>query len=463
MDSCGSDGYGRILRPGRPAGPVSGSCCTWGIRAKRGDDDGWTAEGAGHGEGSRNPSGRTAALIKRPRPAKKPSPPQSLGQRRARDQFPDSRQYRRTYPRPTAPNGASITHSDSRVRRLQASSSDMNAPLAPAASPLQPSDVPLSSLATPPAGGQSISLQAALYGAITSNPDLVTLRQGNALAASAEAVEVARHFPTALNPTLWIDYRPITLVPNGTFGATSPGGRASRHQLRLLSLRPELYLHFASSTVELGHQTTHRYHIAEAAFDQQKWVVVQAELTALVQTYRFYQTAAYRREKYRLSRELADFNDRLSDSLQKRMEANQVQAADVALARVESRATRQLVKAARQDYLTALDRLAQPDRNPRTGGSGRAAWRVYSATVYSSGRRAGHGPGGASEPPGHPRRQCSGRWYLFCRQTGERRPYPDTGHWSSIRDGRGGSAIYRACIDQPVADLEQRQTPGAPA
>ena len=45
-------------------------------------------------------------------------------------------------------------------------------------------------------------MQAALYGAITSNPDLVTLREGNALAASAEAVEVARNFPTTLNPTL---------------------------------------------------------------------------------------------------------------------------------------------------------------------------------------------------------------------------------------------------------------------
>ena len=54
-------------------------------------------------------------------------------------------------------------------------------------------------------GGQPIAMQAALYGAITSNPDLVTLREGNALAASAESVEVARHFPTTLNPTLLID------------------------------------------------------------------------------------------------------------------------------------------------------------------------------------------------------------------------------------------------------------------
>ncbi len=197
----------------------------------------------------------------------------------------------------------------------------------------------------------------------------MTLRQGNALAASAEAVEVARHFPTALNPTLWIDYRPITLVPNGTFGATSPGGRASGTNSGFYHYGQNYIYISLRQPVELGHQTTHRYHIAEAAFDQQKWVVVQAELTALVQTYRFYQTAAYRREKYRLSRELADFNDRLSDSLQKRMEANQVQAADVALARVESRATRQLVKAARQDYLTALTDLRNQIGIPEQAGA----------------------------------------------------------------------------------------------
>ena len=51
------------------------------------------------------------------------------------------------------------------------------------------------------------------------------------------------------------------------------------------------------------------------------------------------------------------------------MEANQVQAADVALARVESRATRQLVKAARQDYLTALTDLRNQIGIPEQAGA----------------------------------------------------------------------------------------------
>ena len=69
--------------------------------------------------------------------------------------------------------------------------------------------------------GNSISLQAALLGAVTSNPDLVALRNSNV--ASAEAVEVARRFPTTLNPTLWVDFRPITLIPPDTFGRCDAG------------------------------------------------------------------------------------------------------------------------------------------------------------------------------------------------------------------------------------------------
>ena len=56
---------------------------------------------------------------------------------------------------------------------------------------------------------QLLALEAALYGAVTSNPDLVTLRNSNI--ASPEAVEVARRFPTTLNPTLWVDFRPINV------------------------------------------------------------------------------------------------------------------------------------------------------------------------------------------------------------------------------------------------------------
>jgi cobalt-zinc-cadmium efflux system outer membrane protein len=267
---------------------------------------------------------------------------------------------------PTRPASASAARSwqgpattgrppDGGLRRVQANAGDMSLPLGPGAAPLAPTASNLSAIGASPLGGQSLSLQAALYGALTSNPDLVTLRQGNALAASAEAVEVARHFPTSLNPTIWLDYRPITLIPPSTFGSSSPGGGKTSGGNNGYYHNGQNYIYVSlRQPIELGHQTTHRYHIAKAAYSQQQWTVLQAELTTLVQTYRFFQTAAYRREKYRLAEQLADFNDRLLETLRRRLEANQVPAADVALARVESRGTRQQVKAARQDYLTAL-------------------------------------------------------------------------------------------------------------
>jgi cobalt-zinc-cadmium efflux system outer membrane protein len=96
---------------------------------------------------------------------------------------------------------------------------------------------------------------------------------------------------------------------------------------------------------------------------------MQAELLALVQTYRFFQTAAYRREKLQVADRLADFNDRLVKTLRQRLEANQALAADVALAEVENQATRQLVDAARQDYVNALTDLRNQMGVPETAGT----------------------------------------------------------------------------------------------
>ncbi len=202
-----------------------------------------------------------------------------------------------------------------------------------------------------PVNGPSITLAMALYTTLNCNHDLNILRLGNPATPSAESVEVARHFPVTLNPTLWMDYRPMILIPFEPFGG--PGVGATRtgpyyqwgQQYIYLSLR---------QPIELGHQTTHRYHIAQAAYDQRRWTVAQAELLALVQAYRFYQTAVYRRERFKIARQLSGFNEKILSSLQDRLEANLVPAAEVILARVESRASRQLAKAAQQDYNIAL-------------------------------------------------------------------------------------------------------------
>lgn len=242
---------------------------------------------------------------------------------------------------------------DATARRAQATAADLGAPIGPGADSTSTSALP---------GGQSLSLQQALNGALTSNPDLVALRTGNPALASAEAVEVARHFPVALNPTVFIDYRFLTLIPNGTFanstgtGTGTGTGTPTPHH-GFYGVGQNYILVALRQPVEFGHQTTHRHSIAKAAFKQVQWQVVQAELTALVQTYRFFQTAAYRREKLRVAGQLADFNEGLLKTLERRLDAGQAQPADIALARVEARATRQLARAARQDYLIALTDL----------------------------------------------------------------------------------------------------------
>ncbi len=242
--------------------------------------------------------------------------------------------------------------SDAPIRRVQAVPGDMSMPNVPGAvPPLPEAGLPASPTAVP--GGQSLSLEAALYGALTSNPDLVALRSTSV--ASPEAVEVARRFPATLNPTLWVDVRPFVYE-------RAPGRANPDH-------KDALYYFSWRQPIELGHQTTHRYAVARAAYTQQQWTVVQAELLALVQTYRFFQTAAYRREKLRVAQQLADFNDHLLRSLRRRLEANQVAAADVALAAVENRAARQQVKAAQQDYNTALTDLRNQIGIPATAGT----------------------------------------------------------------------------------------------
>jgi cobalt-zinc-cadmium efflux system outer membrane protein len=188
---------------------------------------------------------------------------------------------------------------DPAARRTQGTSNDLPAAIDPSAlPPLPPSIIPA---APANIGGQSLSMEAALYGTLTSNPDLIALRQGNV--ASAEAVEVARHFPTTLNPTLWVDIRPLVYerVPPTYLGN---GGRIPQK----LDQKDAVMYFSLRQPVELGHQTRYRHAIAKAAYDQQRWTVTQAELLALVQTYRSFQTSAYHREKLRVATELARFS-----------------------------------------------------------------------------------------------------------------------------------------------------------
>ena len=112
-----------------------------------------------------------------------------------------------------------------------------------------------------------------------------------------------------------------------------------------------------SQPIELPYRTNLRAGIAQASYDQTRFTVLQAELTALVQTYRLYQTALYRRDKLKVSRALVEFNERLVQTLQRQVEAARAAPADLVLAQVESHATRQQLEIATHEYVAAISDL----------------------------------------------------------------------------------------------------------
>ena len=185
-----------------------------------------------------------------------------------------------------------------------------------------------------------LPLETALEWTLARNPDLIARRQD--ICVSAEAVRVARRFPTSLNPTVAVDACPWVFqrLPNGQID-------------RLDTLVSVTW----GQPVELGHRTAHRTAIAEATYTQTQWSILQAELLALVGTYRDHQGAVYRREKLLVASRIGEYQKHLLQTLRNQREANRVPAADVVLTETETVAVEQQLETARQEYATALDAL----------------------------------------------------------------------------------------------------------
>jgi outer membrane protein, heavy metal efflux system len=203
---------------------------------------------------------------------------------------------------------------------------------------------------SPLAGGATsesvapVSLQTALEWTLSANPDLIALRQN--LRVSSDAIAVARQFPTSLNPTVSLTIQPWV------FERTPDQGQRVDQLATLFNVSWQ-------QPIEFGHRTEYRTQIAHAAFSQTRWNILQAELLAMVQTYRLHQAAVYRYRKFRVAARLAEFNERLLEALKRQLQANQASAADVVLAEVENQSTRQRVETARQEYIAALAELCQ--------------------------------------------------------------------------------------------------------
>lgn len=207
--------------------------------------------------------------------------------------------------------------------------------------PLPPTTADVVQLTAPAAPVQSaLDLETALRWTLSSNPDLVALRQN--LHVSAAAVAVARRFPMSLNPSVSIDARPWTFERN-----IGQGARPLETDVTVSWLQP----------IEFGNRTAHRLSIAEATYNQTQWNILQAELLALVQTFRVHQTALYRQEKLGVARRLAEFNVQLFQTVRRQMDAGQAPVTDLVLAEVENQSMAQKLQTAEQEYLDALTEL----------------------------------------------------------------------------------------------------------
>ena len=185
-------------------------------------------------------------------------------------------------------------------------------------------------------------LETALQQTLSSNPNLVAFRQRRNV--SAAVLAVARRFPMSLNPTISLDLRPWTFEHDS--------GQGSRPLDTLVSLS-------WMQPVELGHRTSLRTAVARAEYSRTEWEIVQAELVALVETYRRHQTGVYRQEKLRVAQRLAELYAKLVETTRRQLDAAQVTAADLVLAEVENQAMVQSLQAATQACLDAVTAFRQ--------------------------------------------------------------------------------------------------------
>ncbi|MGO9107612.1 MAG: TolC family protein [Thermoguttaceae bacterium] len=215
-----------------------------------------------------------------------------------------------------------------------------------------------------------IDLETALQWTLQNNPNLIATRQN--VRVSAEAAAVARYFPTSLNPSISVTCSPWVFE------------RQANGEVQNLDRSVSVVW---AQPIELGHRQTYREQMAQASYSQTRWNVLQAELLALIQTYRFHQTALYRREKLVVAQDLNTFDGRLVETLRRQAEANQATAADVVLAEVEKQTMVDQLEAARQDYVSALTDLRQQIGIPSVAASAEpiGSFRVPEDRIHGNG------------------------------------------------------------------------------
>ncbi len=205
------------------------------------------------------------------------------------------------------------------------------------------------------------SLTECISLSLAQNPDLIAIRQNDAVGSAA--LGVAQTYP--FNPSVQVQVTPWQDAKVGGHGSTS-------HYVLLMQ------------TIQLAHQQQFREEGAASILNSIRWNIHQAELLNVAQTERLYFNMLYMRGIHELAQASHGNNQRLLRTLEKQLEAGQASAADVAIVRVDARSTQQQMRLAKANHDIALRDLKRqlgmsPDSPlPLNGDLSSMTWKIPS-------------------------------------------------------------------------------------
>jgi outer membrane protein, heavy metal efflux system len=185
-----------------------------------------------------------------------------------------------------------------------------------------------------PALQRALSLREAIDTALMQNTDLVTARAGGPVASAARGV--AATYPW--NPSVQTDVSPYVRDRDGN----------------LLAVKNHVTV---MQTLELAHQPLHRRQVADAAWNQERSKIAQAEWTAVTAAMRSYFVVLYKKGLLDLARESAKLGDDMAGAVNRRFDAGLATPAERITANVAARRSRQRAELADVDYQAALQML----------------------------------------------------------------------------------------------------------
>ena len=197
-----------------------------------------------------------------------------------------------------------------------------------------PAEVTISSEESP---FTALTLRQALQETLARQPQLVILRSDELVARAAW--RAAWRFPTSLNPSISVEVSPWVFDPES--------GDHLKTDVAVTFLQP----------LELSGAQSARRSQARAEYSATQWQRLGQELRALIEVYRLYETAVYRRERIKLVKQLAQFQSNLAETIRRRVDAGIISPADLVLSQVEESSLRQGIPLAEEEYHSALAEL----------------------------------------------------------------------------------------------------------